>query len=210
MNETKHTGIPRVHPCRKKNEEIVTSQFHEPRVIQSHYVHVRRYTTTWDFNKSKYKREQQHRTGKRNGHGKKFAGDFVGGTRLTKHFAMVEGVGSEAEDKRTEVGKKKNSGAIRGSRGERRKKARKQGEEECKRVHSRGKCLALLDEFIVVDCVRGGLTRARTPCHTHARAYTHTHTHVCMYVVTNASANRFETRHQGARRQVRRRLQLCS
>ena len=90
----------------------------------------------------------------------------IRGIRSSKHFAMVEKARSrEAEDKRTEV--EKNSGAIRGSRGERRKKTRKPGEEECKRVHSRGKCLALLDEFIVVDCVRGGLTRARTPCHTH-------------------------------------------
>lgn len=46
-------------------------------------------------------------------------------------------------------------------------------EEEGKRVHSRGKCLALLDEFIAADCIRGGLIRARAVSH----LYDHTAIH---------------------------------
>lgn len=66
-------------------------------------------------------------------------------------------------------------------------------------MHSRGKCLSLLDEFIVADCIRGGHTGAQTVSREYKRIYIH------IYIY--ASANRFETRHQEAGRQVRCSLQ---
>lgn len=60
-------------------------------------------------------------------------------------------------------------------------------------MHSRGKCFSLLDEFIVADCIRSGHTDRVARIQVHA-----------IYTCSgSAGANRFETRHQEARRQVR-------